>query len=197
MEPNPFTPPTETSNPYAPPVEASAPPAIPSDVFYFRDGDYLVIRDGAELPNVCLRTNEPAGEGSWRKKRTMTWNPPWVFILILVNILVLILVALLTQKKAKMTYSLSAASRASIVKKRGIAFVLLLATVGLFYVGFTQLGDLVGVGMLGGILCLIASLIFFAIADPIKVVKFRDGWFRIKGCSKEFLLTVPVYFPPF
>lgn len=197
MDSNPYAPPTEVSNPYAPPAEASVPPTLPSDVFFFCDGDFLVIRDGAELPNVCLRTNEPAGEGSWRKKRTMTWNPPWVFVLILVNILVLIIVALVTQKKAKMTYSLSAAARAAIVKKRGIAFFLLLATIGLFYVGFTQMGDLVWVGMFGGIISLIASLVFFAIADPIKVVKFHDGWFRIKGCSKEFLATLPVRFSPF
>ena len=42
-----------------------------------------------------------------------------------------------------------------------------------------------------------ASLVFFAIANPVKAVKSRDGWFRIKGCSREFLATLPVQQSPF
>jgi len=184
-------------NPYAPPAETSHPLPETSEVAFYCDGDFLVVRDGAELPPVCLRTNEPASEGSWRKKVTITWTPPWVFVLILVNILVLIIVALVTQKKAKITYSLCRQARASIVRKRSIGFFLLLAAVALVFMAFTWESEFALAAGLGGLLFLIASLTFLAIADPIKVVKFRDGWFRIKGCSREFLATLPVRLSPF
>lgn len=185
------------SNPYAPPAETSLPPSPTSSVYYFCDGDYLVVRDGADLPPVCVRTNEPAGDGAWRKKVAIAWTPPWVFVLILVNILVLLIVALITQKKAKITYSLSTAARAAIVKKRGIGFFLLLATVVLVFLAFTWTSEFAWMCGLAGLVSLIAALVFFVIANPIKVVKFRDGWFRIKGCSKEFLATLPVQLSPF
>jgi hypothetical protein len=185
------------NNPYAPPVQASQPLSPPGDVFFFREGDFLVVRDGAVLPTVCLRTNEPAGEGSWRMKVGIAWTPPWVFLLILLNILVLLIVALVTQKKAKITYSLSAAVRGSIVRKRGIGFFLLLAAVTLFYFGITSSYESTGAYFQGGVAALIVALVFFVIANPLKVVKHREGWFGIKGCSKEFLETLPVYFYPF
>ncbi len=45
--------------------------------------------------------------------------------------------------------------------------------------------------MLGGIVVIVMSLILFSIANPVKVVKFRDGWFRLKGCSPEFHDSLP------
>jgi len=189
------------TNPYAPPAENSLPPSLPgssatlsSDVLFFRDGDFLVVRDGAELPAVCVRTNQRAGEGSWRKKVTIAWSSPWVFALILINILVVIIVMLVTQKKAKIIYSLSAEARAAIVNKRSIGFFLLVATVGLFVVAGMWANDLAGFAILGGVVSLIASLVFFIIANPIKVAKYHDGWFRIKGCSKEFLASLAVQY---
>jgi hypothetical protein len=185
-------------NPYAPPAEASLPPSLPtSDVFFFRDGDFLVVRDGAVLPPVCLRTNEPAGEDSWRKKVTLTWSPPWVFLLILINILVMLVVMLAIQKKARITYSLCTAARAAIVRNRSIGFFLFLMALVLFYEAFTWTNELAAAAGLIGVISLIVSLVYFVIADPVKVVKVNNGWFRIKGCSKGFLATLPELLSPF
>ena len=184
-------------NPYAPPVETTLPPVLAPALFYFCDGDFLVVRDGAELPHVCVRTNAPAAEDSWRKKVTMTWCSPWVFLLILIHFLVAIIVMVIIQKKAKVTYCLSAAARASIVRKRSIGFVLLMTAIALIVAAIKWNNDYSLYCGLGSVALLIGSLVFFAIANPVKAVKSRDGWFRIKGCSREFLATLPVQQSPF
>jgi len=127
----------------------------------------------------------------------IVWTPPWVFILVLFNLLVMAIVALVMQKKAKITYSLTPVARAAVIRKRSIGFFLLLATVVLMYFGFTSASEFTWAYLLGGVLSLIVALVFFIIADSIKAVKHRDGWFRLKGCSKEFLATLPVGHSPF
>jgi hypothetical protein len=196
---------TQDSNPYTPPVAAPPlppPPPVPSPQgshYYFRDGDFLVVCDGAELPNTCVRTNEPVDPAGWRKKMQITWCPSWVFITLLGGLLPLLIVMLIAQKKAKITYSLGTAARARILRRRGIGFGLLVLSLGMMAVGANQSSawDLAGLVIFGGVVALIVSLVFFIIANPVKVVKFRDGWFRIKGCSKEFLATLPVQMSPF
>ena len=44
-------------NPYAPPVDLTSQTTLNDEVRYFRDGDFLAVRDGAELSMVCMLTN--------------------------------------------------------------------------------------------------------------------------------------------
>ncbi|MBX3741380.1 MAG: hypothetical protein KF712_10345 [Akkermansiaceae bacterium] len=180
-------------NPYAAP--SATPPPLPfhlSSPLYFRDGKFLVVRDGAELPDVCLRTNEPVGGSGWRKRVPITWTPPWVIILILLTHLIGIIVMFLTRKKAKLTYSLNGDTRGKIIRWRFIGLALLLACIGLIATA-TGLddGDAIMVPISGGLGLLLASLATFAIANPIKVAGYENGWFKIKGCSPAFLNTLP------
>jgi len=187
-------------NPYAPPTILAGATRLDESLRYFSDGKFLVVRDGAELPELCMLTNQPAGPGAWRKKVQIAWTPPWVFALILVNIIVVLVVMLLTQKKAKITYSLSAAGRGRIVRRRIIGLLLLAAAVGAvaFCILQADVPDWasVTIGLLG-VVSFIASLIVLLMANPIKALKHKDGWFRIKGCSGEFLSTLPQHDSPF
>lgn len=181
-------------NPYTAPADLAARMTPDETVSYLRDGDFLVVRDGAEMPEVCLLTNQPAGPGSWRKKVRITWAPPWVFALILINILVVLIVMLIIQKKAKITYSLCSAGREKITRRRNIGFVLLILGIGAMGYGFTSKGDPSWPAMVAGLLGIasfLTSLVMLVIANPIKVRKYKDGWFSIKGCSKDFLATLP------
>jgi hypothetical protein len=186
------------TNPYAAPADVQTIVDVDNGVKFFRDGRFLIVRDGAELPETCVVTNEPAESGSWRKRVKIAWTPPWVYVLILVNVIVLLIVAMIVQKKARITYSVGSRSRRKIVLRRSIGFVLFLLCVALFFFGATaDTDEMVGIGILGGFAALIASLIFFVIANPVKVVKFKNGWFRIKGCSPDFLDTLPQHLSPF
>ncbi len=184
-------------NPYSAPAAAAAgtPPPIPflsPAPFYFRDGKFLVIRDGAELPDVCLRTNEPVGGGGWRKKVSFVWNPPWVIALILITPLIGLILMLILRKSAKITYSLNGDSRGKIIRWRFIGLALLMAAIALFFMASASNDDNTMISMIiGGFVTLIAALVPLAISNPIKVAGYENGWFKIKGCSPGFLDTLP------
>ncbi|RYD70170.1 MAG: hypothetical protein EOP84_27150 [Verrucomicrobiaceae bacterium] len=188
---------TSDFNPYTSPSSSVAPPsgtlaAAQPQLSFFRDGKFLVVRDGAELPLVCIRTNEPVKDGSWRKKVKITWNPTWVFFLILVNVIVLFIVALVTQKKAKITYSLSSAARGQIARKRMIGLALLLAAIGCTVIGANLADpDMLPWAIIGSIVLLLASVVIFVLSNPIKAGGYVNGWFKLKGCSPAFLDTLP------
>ena len=186
------------NNPYAAPADVQTIVDVDGGVMFFRDGRFLVVRDGAVLPETCVVTNEPAESGSWRKRVKIAWTPPWVYLLILVNIIVLLIVSMIVQKKARITYSLGRRSRRKIVLRRWVASLLLMLSVALFFFGaMADTDEMVGIGITAGFASLIASLVFFVIANPLKVVKFKNDWFRIKGCSPDFLDTLPQHLSPF
>ena len=163
------------------------PPIVATDSYY-RDGEFLVIRDGAVLPARCIHTNLEIGPDDWTKRERLTWTPPWVFLLILINLIVLVVVALCVNKKAWLTYSLSREARGKLIRRRSIAFVVFLAGVAAAIgCGIGIEGDMaVGLAILCSLVALIA-LIVLALTNAISVKKHQEGWFSLKGCSREFL----------
>ncbi|MBC8003623.1 MAG: hypothetical protein H7X97_13640 [Opitutaceae bacterium] len=182
------------TNPYAAPVAQALPPLLPTTAtgYFYRDDKYLVVSNHADLPHRCVLTNQPVAPDGWRKPVAIAWTPPWVFVTLLAGALVALILILVLQKKAKITYSLSPEGRGRIQKKKMIGWLLLLVAIGLFVAAF-NLDDesMLGISVMAGILTLLASLVLFSVANPVKAVKFRDGWFRLKGCSPEFLDSLP------
>jgi len=103
---NPFA---EGINPYAAPgYEGFAPPAMPAGITPFaglwRQGNVLVMHKRAPLPDICLKSNEPAKQ---RLKRHLSWHHPAVFLLVLVSLLIYVIVALIIRKTATISIALS------------------------------------------------------------------------------------------
>lgn len=71
----------DEENPYAPPKVHEVRP-VERPGLAWRDGQMLMVRKGAELPDRCLKCNASA-EG-YRFKRSLTWLSPYWAILILV-----------------------------------------------------------------------------------------------------------------
>lgn len=163
------------------------------ETFYFRDGNFLVIRDGAELPHVCLRTNRNLSQDDWRKKVPVLWTPPWVYMLLIAGGPVLcVIVSMIVRKKAKFTYSLDKDTRGKIFRWRMLALATLLVGIALFFMAPGQSSDDAMVGYIfGGIALLFAALIIYNLSNPIKVGGYVNDWFKIKGCSPDFLNTLP------
>lgn len=71
----------------------------------YRDGKYLIVERGAELPHRCVHCN---AEGTWRKPRKYYWNPPWIWIFTLVCGLGVAIMAIVTRKRFETEVSLCA-----------------------------------------------------------------------------------------
>lgn len=173
------------------------PPMLPGNFQdHYRDKDragYILVRGNATLPALCLKTGQPLTGEHWRKKVTIAWSPPWVYIGILGGILPLLILILIAQKKGEITYSLSPGARKSILKRRLIGLGVLLAAItaigACFFTG-AESNDITGILALTGFLLLIASLVIMILAAPIRATGHRNGWFRIKGAGPDFVSTL-------
>lgn len=174
----------------------SLPPALPGNFQdYYRDKDSagcVLVRGNSVLPALCLKTGEQLSGDHWRKKVTIAWAPPWVYVGILGGILPLLILILIAQKKGEITYSLSSSARKRIVKRRLIGLGVLLcgvAAIGACIVNDGK-GDITGILVLTGLVLLITGLVIMVLSAPIRVTGHRNGWFRIKGAGADFISTL-------
>lgn len=104
-----------TLNPYSPPLDLSPPPlhAAGSEGGCFRDGKFLVIREGSVLPNRCIITNQVVDSNGWRKPFRVLWNPRWILWLLIGGPIIYAITIACTQKRASFTVSMG---KGSVVK---------------------------------------------------------------------------------
>ena len=180
-----------SANPYQAPVDLAGALAYDAARKFYREGDFLVVRDGAELPNRCIHTNEEVPPSGWRKKKQIAWTPQWVIVMILFSPLVLLLLALLVQKKAKIIYSMSPTARKRLVRKRLIWLGIFALGVVIAVIGGTFLSsDASLLAVFGGILVGIVGLIGSLVQHPLAVKGHRDGCFTLKGCCPAYLSSL-------
>src|SRR5262245_15383448 len=96
---NPFA---DNLNPYASPQIALplapvATEALPPFAGLWRQGDLLIMHKRAPLPDICLKSNQPATR---RLKRILTWHHPAIYLTILLHVFVYAIVALILRKTA-------------------------------------------------------------------------------------------------
>jgi hypothetical protein len=80
-------------NPYAPPQAAITETASGK---CRRDGKWVVVETGSDLPPRCIICNAAVTEPI--KRRTVYWHTPWLYLLFLINVLVYVIAALIARK---------------------------------------------------------------------------------------------------
>ena len=174
-----------SANPYAPPSAASygMPQAATGDLF--RDGNLLVVRDGAPFPDRCVRCNEPA-EG-YRLKKTYYWHPPAWYFLILASILIYAIAAMIVRKKATFAVSLCQRHRSRrthlIALAIGIPVLVLVAWIA---TGNDAMGPILVIAILAG---LVLAVVGTQLMTPKRI---EDGYAYLKGAHPEFLARLPL-----
>ncbi|MBK1881419.1 hypothetical protein JIN85_03265 [Luteolibacter pohnpeiensis] len=161
----------------------------------YRERKYLWVRDGAVLPDVCLITNAPGHHQEWRRRNRLIWNP-LVALLILFSLGVIgILFFFLLQKKASVSYTLQRRFRRRWVYRNWIGGILLISSAVALGTGFNFADEWTySYEVMSGLsLLLLMALILLVTANPIKVVGYRNGWFKLKGCSPDFLDSLPIF----
>lgn len=174
------------TTPTPPPVPANAPAVPPPQLW--RTSNLLVIQAGAPFPDRCVKCSRPAAGG--RKRLTIGWHEPWIYLLILVGVLVYVIVAVLLTKRAAVEVGYCAACRS---RRRNM----ILLGVGILVAGIAAIvfgavrenGALVGVGALGFLVGLIWAVVAAPILKPKKVDDYRNAW--VGGVPPAFLEGLP------
>lgn len=178
-------------NPYAPSRAslAGAAVALAEAGASWRDGAVLVLSREASLPSRCVRCNEPSAEPT--KSRKVYWHSPWLYLLILLNILIYALVAVIVRKKAVVAPGLCSAHK----KRRrigiAIAWALLLAGFALVIHGAVN-GRAAGT-FAGIVLILIALLVSVSAVRILRPNRIDAKYIRLKGCGSAFLDSMPPF----
>lgn len=166
-------------NPYAPPAateggyQSQAPGA---GTQYWFEGEELVAHKGAHLPDVCIYSGEPAGEGRINKK--LQWYPPWVGALVIISAPIAVIMMLVLRKQGELSYCIGAQAKKRRTTGILIATVGSIALMGIGIVGLANDVPVLGIlGMLGFVVALIAGIVM---AQLFQVKKIDDAMIRIK-----------------
>ncbi|MFI4862033.1 MAG: hypothetical protein ACIAXF_15310 [Phycisphaerales bacterium JB063] len=176
--------------PRAPAYPAPVPPATPESptAWVFRAGPQVVLVQGGNLPERCVRCNQPL-HGKPIKK-TMYWHDPMWFLLILAGILIYAIVAVCIRKKVKVSISLCQEHK----RQRMIWNMLLV--VGL--IGGVMLA-ITGAVMESGLIAIVGGLLFLfglvsavmASSGALRPTFIDERVARLKGAKEPFLASLP------
>jgi hypothetical protein len=188
----------DVDNPYAPPKSESLNRDRHLDYPdpAWCDGNTLVARKGAELPDRCIKCNAPAG--GFRFKRNLSWHSPGWYIF-LISPLIYIIVYLLVRRGAKITVGLCPSHR----KKRAWAIALSwlsgLAGIGMYITVIivsenhtATPSPLVPIGLIGGFVLLFAGLLGGMFGSQALVPTRIDKHFVwLRRVSTDYLAELP------
>jgi hypothetical protein len=149
-------------NPYAPPkVDPDIAPHVgPCGTFVATIvGDDLIVTKEAPLPPVCVKCG--TRDQIERRRQLFGWTPPWVFALIVINLLVAAIVQLIVRKKGYLSLPLCTACNA---RWRAARLVAVLSGLGIVF------------GLIAGLVLLIREpvagliMIVLALAAPVALL---------------------------
>jgi hypothetical protein len=181
-------------NPYQSPQVTDALPKPKASGPFYIDGDLLI--DGRDLlvtsetvlPPICVLTGELVSKRD-RMRVTLTWCPHWVALLFLLGGCGIVPGYFLFRRTCVLTYALRPGIRPTWKRRfvsgliaataAAIACVLLAANIGIHE---TPLRILLGAQAI-----IAAALVPFADNPVLRAVGYRNGKFRIRGCSLLFL----------
>lgn len=189
---NPFASTRDEVNPYAVPKSQPAATVVPTDGVW-RQGNLLVMHKMAVLPDVCIKSNQPAD--GYRLKRKLSHHHPAIVLAVLVNVLLYIILAAVLSKRATVMIGLSQQWRAIRKRRMAISWFGTLAGLGMLILGIASLdgpqrGDNTGgILILLGIISMVGFLLYGLIgARMISAKKIDDEFVYIKGVHPDFLV---------
>lgn len=184
---------TDLLNPYAPPA---AELRTATDEHCWRDGKLVVLRAGHDLPPRCVCCNAAATPVS--RPRRLSWHTPWLYLLILLNILIYIVVALLARRTVKLHPALC--PRHARERRRGHWTGLALLVLGLLILFAGVASDDPAYSFLRqaqfvlGALTLLGMLwVFSRLPANLGAARIDRGEVRVRGAGELFLASLPPY----
>jgi hypothetical protein len=184
-------------NPYAAPqTPVYHPPRTEFQVVggLFRERNVLVMHKQAQLPDVCIKSNQPTQ--GYRLKRSLSWHHPGVYLALVAGVLIYIILAMILRKQATIYVGLS---EEWIRKRRNAMIVSWCSFLGGTAIAIASLafdapgrhvewGFIVGffVAVIGGIYGLIAARL-------VAPKRITDEYVWLKGVHPDFLAALPAW----
>lgn len=174
------------NNPYAAPEAPLHHADTSHGDLYWRSGPELLTRTDCVLPDRCVKCNDAAAK---KHRHTFYWHSPWWYVLIPVSLLFYAIAASLVRKKAVVTVGLCQRHEGRRRKHTWIAL-------GLFGLGllvlFAGMTNDIGMAVWLGLFAIVVSPFWALIGRRLMIpVRIEDQLARFKGCSNEFLSTLP------
>jgi hypothetical protein len=168
----------------------------------WRQGKVLVLHKNAPLPDICLKSNQPATR---RLKRRLQWHHPAVALSILAGLLIYVILAMVLTKRATIFIALTDEWFAIRRRRLAIAWGIVLLSI---LIGFAAFGMLVtapsgqgsGFGCVG---CSIAFVLFLAgiiygnyAARMVRPACITEQYVYLLGVHPDFLAKLPEWTYP-
>jgi hypothetical protein len=180
-------------NPFAPSratLEAgnAAPAELQGSASVWREGRAVVLLPNTELPARCVKCNQPAHAPTQARK--VYWYSPWLFLLLLLNVVIFAIVALIVRKTARVAPGLCADHKRRRRNALAVGWVGFVASVVLITASIGS--SLGGWGAVLGFFLLLGTLIYGIVKGRIVYPsKIDSSYVRLKGCGEPFLESLP------
>jgi hypothetical protein len=150
-------------------------------------GNLLCIRNGAILPQMCIKCGSPSGVRMYT--RNLSWSPPWIYLLLLVNLLVCVIVLLCTRKTIRCTFGLCDVHRTRRVVGLWSCTAGVLAGVAVVILG--AVNESAAIALLGVLLFFVALVSLIILSPLLRPTRIDNGVATVKGASPAFLAKLP------
>lgn len=151
-----------------------------------RDGQFVVVQAGSDLPARCIVCNAPLA--AHPKKAKLYWHNPWLYLLVPINILVYLIVALIVRQSAEVSPGFCA-QHTTERRNRILMFTLGGAATlvgGVLLISAGQAAFAI-VCFLLGLLVLVLGMIA---SRKVYVKKITKTYARLGGCKEPFLASL-------
>jgi peptidoglycan/LPS O-acetylase OafA/YrhL len=195
----------DDDNPYAPPKYGQFDHDLVGDLpnAAWRDGQLLVARKGAVLPDRCLKCNAPADGRPF--KRSLSWaSPYWALSILLIGPLLFLVVYVIFSRRGKVAVGLCPRHR----KKRAqaialgwfatLAGIVCIIGAGVASDSLTSVGiasdRVLATGIIVGIFLLLGGLIGGVVGSRVLVpTRIDKNFIWLSKVSPEYLASLPAW----
>lgn len=171
-------------NPYEAP-QSVVKNAFPRGAGVRADGKHLIVTNGSALPMRCLKCNAECGEADVRITKKLHFASPWIYVLLLVNIIVLVIVYYIVRKPVEISFSRCHLHAKVLSKNRSICGISLIIALISGIIGISY--ELPALTILALISLVTFLIVLIRVTNAVVLVKHHKGEFWLKGAGPDFL----------
>jgi hypothetical protein len=170
-------------------LEQGAP--VGGGVGLWRRKKELVVLQDAPFPSRCVKCNDPVDER--RLKRQLYWHHPALYLLIFFpGLLIYLIIAICVRKRANLFVGLCDRHRARRNWSMAISWLVILGSIGCFFLAAQFNGDAAALLIIGGIFGILIAAVVGVFMSRVVYAKRIDGTHAyVGGASPAFLETLP------